>query len=216
MLEDVLCQVSVTGLSPKCKEATMDDSSVPKAKVLRMRRSAPNFIVEDHIDALRWPQQCSNCGGPVEHTDSLEMSQKYKNYGRITVKVSGIPYCSSCMAKGRTTSRLNTIVLIAAFVIGIPLFALFGIQWLTSAQGGQFCAIGFALLGCIAIGYGIAWLLIKLPAKIILRKRLIKPIKAMLVERKKSDGKQGICVSLEIPNREYADRFAQLNEAVVS
>jgi MFS family permease len=102
------------------------------------------------------------------------------------------------------------LVSILSFVIGIPLgIWLIALQYQNESQRIVFW--GFAFLAAIAIGYGIAWLLVKLPLKLALRERLVEPVGAGLLQEKKSDGKQGISVAISIPNKGYADKFAQLN-----
>ena len=69
------------------------------------------------------------------------------------------------------------------------------------------------LLIGIAIGYGLAWLIVKFPVKMLFRRRFAEPVDAWLIEEKKSDGKEGVSVVITIPNKDYAARFGQLNGA---
>jgi len=84
-------------------------------------RRQKNIIVEEHLDAVSWPQECATCGGPVEQTDTLSLKSKFKNLGEISVSVAGIPYCQTCFHKIRWGKRLNQIVLIVAIAIAIAI-----------------------------------------------------------------------------------------------
>jgi hypothetical protein len=105
------------------------------------------------------------------------------------------------------------VVVVIAFVIGIPL-AIFAIgQVLTGRSNTSIISWGWAFVLCIAIGYGIAWLFIKLPFKLVLGKRLVESVGAGLLEEKKSDGRKGVSTVISIPRKSYADKFAQVNVA---
>lgn len=66
-----------------------------------------------------------------------------------------------------------------------------------------------------AIGYGLAWLLVRLPARIILRNRMVEPIVAWLITEKKSGGREGISLVIAIPNKDFSGKFASLNGVAV-
>jgi len=200
--------------SPPGYGASAQAVGVPgaQARVPKMRREK-NFIVEENLDAVQWPQECSWCGGPVEHLETLRLKEKFKSVGQIQAEVAGIPYCLRCAGRARWTGRLNTVVVIIAFVIGIPL-AVFAIgQVLTGRSNTNIISWGWAFVVCIAIGYGIAWLVVKLPFKLVLGKRLVESVGAGLFEEKKSDGRKGVSAAISIPRKAYADKFAQVNMA---
>jgi hypothetical protein len=176
----------------------------------RIKRRRGNFVVEENIDALRWPQECANCGGPVAQTDSLKLSKDVKGMGKIKVEVKGIPYCSACLPKIKWGKRLNSVVFVLAFVIGIPLGLLVS-GLMARQQNVNFICCGLIIAVCVFIGYGIALLFAKLPAKLILGKWIAEPVDSWLIEEKKSDGKQGVSVIVSVPNKNYAAKFAQLN-----
>ena len=183
----------------------METSKVPKI------RRKNNFIVEQNLECIQWPQECCACGGPPEHTEDVRLKKKFKNYGEIKVQVNSIPYCQVCADRSRITKTVDAIVRVLAFVFGIPL-GLFLIVLSARNSSTQIIFLGLIFLLAIAIGYGIAWLLVKLPAKIILRKRMVEPVDAWLIEDdEKSDGKKGLSVVIAIPNKTYADKFAALN-----
>lgn len=177
----------------------------------KLRRNK-NIIVEEHLDAVAWPQECAACGKPVEQTDTLALKNKFKNLGEVSVNVAGIPYCQDCYRKISAGKRLNQIVLIVAIVIAVPL-AVFMILAALRDQNVTFIWCGLILFLAFLLGYGLAWLFIKLPAKTFLRKRITEPVDAWLISEKKADGKEGISVVISIPNKRYADKFFALNSA---
>ena len=186
----------------------MESQSERKPKL----RRAKNFVVEENIDAIRWPQECSICGGVVEQTDNIKLQKKYKTFGKIKVEVADIPYCQTCLAKSRTARRLDTAVWILTLLLGIPLgFVLLAAQYSRAGSGTGFIWLGLVFAFDIAVGYGLVWLVVKLPITTIFRERFVKPIDAWLIEEKKSDGKEGLSVVIAIPNKNYADKFGRLN-----
>ena len=187
----------------------MDTAIEQKPKI---RREKKNIVVEENVKAVRWPQECVGCGSTAVQFDSILLKEKYKAFGEIQVQVEGIPYCQACFAKSRSGARLNLVVWIITFVLAIPLSALFILQSYSqqSGQGGiVWCSMIF--LFTLLFSYGLVWFLVKLPAKAILRKRILEPVTAWLIEEKKSDGKNGISLVLSIPNPAYALKFAALN-----
>ena len=179
------------------------------AKIPKIRHEK-NFVVEENVDAVRWPQECEACGGPVNVSDSIKMKENFKGFGEINVGLEGIPYCSTCYPKIRTGKKINRAVWILAFVIGIPL----GILLLTLAFADQNTTVvmcGVLMLIGLATGYGLAWLFVKLPAKILLKGKFVEPVDAWLISEKKKDGKEGISVVISIPNKIYAVKFMGLN-----
>jgi hypothetical protein len=173
-------------------------------------RFSKNFIVEEHLDAVQWPQECAACGGPPEINDAIELSEDFKGFGKVKVDVTGIPYCQGCFPRIRSGKRLNTWVYVLSFVLGIPLAILFILSAMTN-QSTTFVMCGFLILVGWAIGYGLAWLLVKLPAKIFFRKKFIEPVGAWMIKEQKKDKKEGISVVLSIPNKDYKAKFAALN-----
>jgi hypothetical protein len=187
----------------------------PLEKVAKIRRAKKNFVIEENIDKIKWPQECANgCGQPVGTTnDTLTMSKDFKGIGKVNVVINDIPYCQECYPRIKTGKTVNTIRLVVGIIIGIALGAILIIQQMQD-QNTQFVFCGFILVISIFIGYGIAWLFVKLPAKLILGKHFAEPIDANLIEEKKVDGKQGMSVVLTIPNKNYAAKFATLNNVV--
>ena len=178
----------------------------------RVRRAKKNFVVEENIGAIQWPQECAACGGPAEVTDSLNLERTFKGLGKIHVEVSSIPYCQTCLPKIRRGKLLDQVRHIVALALGIPIGLLL---ILTAARqpGTTFIWCSLLLLIGIAIGYGLAWLIVKFPVKMLFRRRFAEPVDAWLIEEKKSDGKEGVSVVITIPNKDYAARFGQLNGA---
>ena len=175
----------------------------------RVRREK-NFVVEENIDGLRWPGECAACGGPAEITDHLKLERNIKVLGKIHVEVPGIPYCQVCAPKIHSSRRLDKVRWVVTLVVGIPIGLLF---ILAAAQrpGTTFIWIGLLMLLGIAIGYGLATLIVKYPVKALLGGRLVQPVEAWLIEEKKRDGKEGASVVISIPNKVYAEKFAHLN-----
>ncbi len=56
--------------------------------------------------------------------------------------------------------------------------------------GINFIWCGLIFVLAFLLGYGIAWLLIKLPAKVLFRKHLTEPVDAWLIAEKKRDVKR--------------------------
>jgi hypothetical protein len=187
----------------------------PLEKVAKIRRAKKNFVIEENVDKIKWPQECANgCGQSVGMTnDTLEMSKDFKGLGKVNVVVKDIPYCQECYPRIKTGKTVNTIRLVVGIILGIPLGVVLIIQQYQD-QSTQFILCGFIFLISILIGYAIAWLLVKLPAKLILGKHFAEPISGNLIEEKKADGKQGMSIVLTIPNKDYAAKFAALNGVV--
>lgn len=188
----------------------------PLERVAKVRWQKKNFVIEENVDQIKWPQECANgCGQPVigtAHNDTLTMSKDFKGIGKVNVTVKDVPYCHDCYPRIKTGKTVNTIRLVVGIIIGIILGVILIIQQMQDSDT-QFVFCGFILIISILIGYGFAWLLVKLPAKLILGKHFAEPIDASLIEEKKTDGKQGMSVLLTIPNKDYATKFATLNNA---
>ncbi len=181
-------------------------------RLARVRRAKKNFVVEENVDAVKWPKECANCGGPAEVSDTLRMNKNFKGVGQIKVEVKNIPYCRTCLPKIRAGQRLDRTQMVVAFLIGIPLGILL-IAMMARDRSVQFIFCGLVFLMTLAVGYGIAWLLVKLPAKLLLGKRIAEPVDGWLIEEKKADGKEGVSVVLTIPREDFALKFAELNAA---
>jgi len=174
-----------------------------------MRREK-NFIVEENIDAIRWPKECAACGGPAEITDDLKLERNIKTLGKIKVQIPGIPYCQACAPRIRRHRRLDRVRWVVTLVLGIPIGLLLIVA--TARQPGtRFIWIGLLFLIGIALGYGLAFLIVKFPVKALFRRSFVEPVDAWVIEEKKRDGREGASVVISIPNRAYADKFAQLN-----
>lgn len=183
-------------------------NTISGEKTPRVRREK-NFTVEENIDAIRWPAECAWCGGAVERYETIRMKDKFKEYGQVQAELKGIPYCQRCARNAKRTDRLNTIVFIVGLVIGIPLTIFAKVQPSTGGEAEMPWWLTFVV--CVGIGYGLAWLLLKLPYKLIFRKNVAEPVTAWQVEEFKSDGKQGVSVVINIPNKNFSDKFAELN-----
>jgi len=186
----------------------MEGQPTKNPKVLR----AKNFVVEENIDAIRWPQECSGCGGTVERTENIKLSKRYKTFGLITVDVAGIPYCQSCFKRSRAADRLDNVITVLTLVFGIPL----GILMLVGViQGGtaepNLFALAVVFVFALALVYGLLWLLVKRPIRFFFKDRFADPFSAWMIEAKKSDGREGLSLVIAIPLKPYADKFAILN-----
>jgi hypothetical protein len=173
-------------------------------------RFAKNFVVEENLTAVTWPQECAVCGGPPDIKDAISLKENFKGFGEIKVEVAGIPYCSVCFPRIRAGKRLNRLVWALSFVFGIPIGLLLIFAALTN-ENTSFVMCGILIALGWAVGYGLAWLSVKLPAKILLKKRIIEPVDAWLIKEEKKDKKEGISVVIAIPNKQYASKFAQAN-----
>jgi len=175
----------------------------------RVRREK-NFIVEENIDAIRWPKECAACQGPAEVSDDLRLERNIKVLGKIHVEVPGIPYCRACDPKIRRYKRLDRVRYVVALILGIPIGLLL-IVAMARQPGTTFIWIGLVMLIGLVIGYGLAYLIVKFPVKALFRGHFVQPVEAWLVEEKKRDGREGASVVISIPNKAYAEKFAQLN-----
>ena len=177
-------------------------------------RFSKNFVVEENLNAVTWPQECASCGGSPEVKDTISLKENYKGFGTINVEVAGIPYCSTCFPRVRAGKRLNRLVWILSFVIGIPIAILLIAAAMTN-KNTNFILCGVLLALGWAAGYGLAWLFVKLPARILFKKKIIEPVDAWLIKEEKKDKKEGISVVLSIPNQGYAGKFAVMNGVVM-
>ena len=187
------------------------DTTAEKKPTIRFSR---NFIVEENVTAVAWPQECAACGGAAEIRDSIPLKETYKGFGVIQVEVSGIPYCQACYPRIGAGKSLNNLVWILSFVIGIPAGILMILAAMTN-ENTTFIMFGLLIALGWAIGYGLAWLFVKLPAKVLMKKRIVEPVDAWLIKEEKKDKKEGISVVIAIPNKAYARKFAQLNGVTV-
>jgi hypothetical protein len=181
-----------------------------KKPVIRFQK---NFIVEENLTSIVWPPECENCGGPVEVKDTIALKENYKSFGTIKVDVAGIPYCNYCFSRVKRGKRVNRLQTILTYVIGIPI----GIGIIIMAMADQDTTVvllGVCLVLGVLIGYGISWLIVKLPSKLF-GKRILEPVSAYLWQDKKKDGKEGISVLIEIPNKAYASKFAATNGVIL-
>jgi hypothetical protein len=178
-----------------------------------VRRAGKKFVVAENIEALLWPQECAACGGKPGDFDNLLLKSKFRNLGQIQVLVKGIPYCAECFPKIHRGKTLDKIATVMTWVLGIPLGILL-IALSARNSGSQFIWLGLVLLVGLAIAWGLTWLFIRLPARMLLKKSLAEPVDAWLIEEKKADSKAGVCVAIAIPNTAYAAKFAALNSAV--
>ena len=176
-----------------------------------MRREK-NFIIEENVSSVRWPEECSGCDGSALQHEDIHLEKKFKNLGLIKIDLKGIPYCQDCFKKAGAAKRLDRAIQILAIVFGIPV-ALLAIvnQYNSRSSGSNFILCGFEILLSIALFYGIFWLIIKLPMRKLFKNRYTEPISAWIIEEKKRDGREGLSVVIRIPNRGYADKFALLN-----
>jgi hypothetical protein len=178
-------------------------------------RFKKSFIIEENLDAVQWPQECANCGDPASVWDEIKLEEDFKGFGKIHIDVPGIPYCQDCFPRIRTGKRLNSVRTTLGWILGIPIGILLIVLNYTSnrSQSGQsnFIFCGVLLLIGVAIGYGLAWLFVKLPAKLFLKKKFVEPVDAWLIKEEKKDKKEGISVVIAIPNKGYADKFAAAN-----
>lgn len=179
----------------------------------RIRRNK-NFIVEENIDAVHWPRECTRCGGSVDVEDKFTLEKDFKTLGKIHINLSGIPYCRECFPMIQRGKKIGQVRFILALVLGIPIAAL---MILSAARqpGTTFILCGLLLVIGVLIGYGLSWLIIALPVKLLFKKSVAEPVDAWLIEEQKANGIQGVSVVLEIPYRTYADKFAQLNGVVI-
>jgi hypothetical protein len=194
-------------------DAGVPQPSIPAGTQRRPRvRREKNFIVEENIEAIRWPTECAACQGPAEVSDDLRLERNIKALGKIHVEVPGIPYCRACAPKVRRHRGLDRVRYVVALVLGIPIGLLLIVA--TARQPGtRFIWLGLVMLIGIAIGYGLAYLLVKFPVKAIFRAHFVRPVEAWLIQEKKRDGSEGVSVVIHIPNKVYAEKFAQLNGA---
>lgn len=189
----------------------MEHQSGRKALV---HRAKGNFVVEENIGNVQWPQQCAVCGGPAETTDCLHLHSTFKALGKIDVDVDGIPYCRECFPKvhrGKVLERVRTAL---AFVLGIPLgLYLIVLSMQQRSSGSKFVWIGMIMVLALAAGFGLSWLIVDFPIRRLFRRQFAKPVDAWLIEENKSDNREGISVVISIPNEDYAAAFAGLNGA---
>ncbi len=187
----------------------MDIVPEKKARI----RCEKNFIVEENIDAVKWPDECAVCGGAVVVKDAIPMEKKFKNYGTVKTELKGIPYCSSCYAKVKATRRLDRAVWILALVCGIPL-GLFLAYLMSNQPGTRLICLGLMVAVGVAAAWGFFWLLIRFPVKAIFKNSFVEYIDAWLFEETKPGLHEGLSVAVSIPRKEFADKFAILNEVV--
>ena len=81
-------------------------------------RYATQFIVEEHLESLAWPQGCASCSGAAEIRDTIPLKKKFAALGEVRMEVTGIPYCNECFPHIQSTRRLNRVVLGVALAFG--------------------------------------------------------------------------------------------------
>lgn len=188
------------------RRLAMETNAVEKPTI----RFLKNFIVEENLAAVSWPHECAACGGVAEVEDDIPLKENFKGFGEVRVEVAGIPYCLECFPRIRAGKRLNKLVWTFSIIFGIPIGILLIMAAMTN-QNTSFVMCGLLIALGWAAGYGLAWLFIKLPARVLLKKRIIEPVDAWLIKEEKKDKREGISVVLSIPNKQYAQKFALAN-----
>ncbi|MBA4384504.1 MAG: hypothetical protein C0410_07190 [Anaerolinea sp.] len=185
-------------------------SDISLERKAKIRRLKANFVIEENVDAIKWPAECSACGGLPQAFDEIRMEKKYKNFGLIKTSLSHIPYCENCFKKVIATKRLDKAVWILALIFGIPL-GLFLSALMANEPGAKIVCLGLLVGLGVAIAWGIFWLIIRFPIKSIFKNRYTEHIDAWIIEEKKSDQTEGLSVVVSIPNKTFAQKFANLN-----
>ncbi|KAF0111743.1 MAG: hypothetical protein FD147_754 [Chloroflexi bacterium] len=185
----------------------MDGTMVKKAKI----RRAVNFIIEENIEAVQWPRECSACGGIPTIFDRIKMEKKFKNFGIIISELRNIPYCKPCFQKVIATKGLDKIVLTLALIFGIPLGLLLS-YLMAKDPGTRIVCLGLLLVAGVGIAWVFFYLLIRFPVKSIFKNNFTEYIDAWLFEDEKADRTEGLSVMVSIPNKRFAEKFAVLNE----
>jgi len=187
----------------------MDAVVERKAKI---RKSGGGFVVEENVDAVKWPHECVVCGAAPTMTDDIHLARKMKNVGQVRTQVTGVPYCDTCFKKVKATRRLDTAVYILALVFGIPLGLLLT-SFAANAPGSQFVCCGLLMAAGIVIAWLVFYLIIRFPVKSIFKDKFVEEVvTASLNEVTRLDGSQGFNVSISITRPEYAQKFSDLNE----
>ncbi len=187
----------------------MDAAVERKAKI---RKAGGGFVVEENVDAVKWPHECVVCGAAPMLTDDINLARKMKNVGQVRTQVKGIPYCETCFKKVKATRRLDMVVYILALVFGIPL-GLFFTSFSANTPGTQFVCCGLLMVAGIGIAWLVFYLIIRFPVKSIFKDKFVEEtVTASLNEITRLDGSQGFNVSISITRPEYAGKFNDLNE----
>jgi hypothetical protein len=184
------------------------DTSIEK--VVKIRREKKSFVIEQNVDALQWPMECATCGAVPKVHDNIRLEKKFKNFGMVKTGINDIPYCEDCFRKEKSTRRLDKLVNILSLIFGIPLGFLL-VYLVAKEPGTKLICLGLLLFLGVGIAYGFFWLLIRFPVKAIFKHSFVDYVDAFLLEEKKSDGIEGLSISVSIPRVEYAEKFAVLN-----
>lgn len=187
----------------------MDVPVERKAKICKVGGA---FVVEENVDAVKWPHECVVCGAAPMLTDDINLARKMKNVDQVRTQVKGIPYCEPCLKKVKATRRLDMVVYILALVFGIPLGLLLT-SLSANTPGTQIVCCGLLMVAGVVIAWLVFYLIIRFPVKSIFKNKFIEEVvTASLNEVTHLDGSQGFNVSISITRPEYAEKFSGLNE----
>lgn len=187
----------------------MDAVAERKAKI---RKVGGAFVVEENVDAVKWPHECVVCGAVPTLTDDINLTRKMKNVGQVRTQVKGIPYCEPCFKKVKATRRLDMVVYVLALVFGIPL-GIFLTSLSANTPGTQFVCCGLLIAAGIVIAWLVFYLIIRFPVKSIFKNKFVEEtVTASLNEVTRLDGSQGFNIGISITRPEYAQKFSDLNE----
>jgi hypothetical protein len=192
----------------------MDTNPVSKPKI-RMGKKQ-KFVVEEHVEAIQWPQECAACGKPAEvYDDNADRIGSFMNCYKVTPP--RVPYCNSCFKKVKATKRLDTALLFIGTLFGIPAGLLLAYSfYLTLEKITKTEIMCLGLIAAIGFVAGVQFIrfLIRGPVKAIFKNRYTGYVEFDDKNIKLSDAVSTWFLEISIPNKLYAAKFAALNEVV--
>lgn len=168
-----------------------------------------NKELQSRMNAIQWPQECASCGGPVQKHDSFIETESFGFTNSASVYVNGIPYCGACFAKAKRFRRIDSWRWIVTFLIAAPVVYLL----FSGGEGSRYSLWMLCRSSAIfmLISYGLAWLIVTLPARHFMKGNILTPVKGKLFEEVGPDGSKVVSLALSIPNQVFAAKFFDLN-----
>lgn len=178
--------------------------------------------LQGKADTIQWPQECANCGGLAQKIDMFTETTMLKGTGPVQASVAvvfkGIPYCNVCYPKIKNAQNISFWQLVVTGLVGVGL-SIYSVNYagnnpISFDLGGglsmESIPCGGLIILSFLVAYALSWLVVRLPAAILLKGKVAKPVKGSL-EDNDTGGSRSVNLVLSIPNEEYAAKFAQLN-----
>jgi hypothetical protein len=122
------------------------------------------------------------------------------------------PTVGVCFAKAKRFRKIDSWRWIVTFLIAAPVVYLLFSGWEGSGYSLWILCRSSAIF--MLISYGLAWLIVTLPARHFMKGNILDPVKGKLFEEVEPDGNKVVSLALSIPSQIFAAKFCDLNNQV--